>query len=226
MCEALDTEIGRLMEVVDPAQTHVIIIGDNGTPGQAVQAPFGAGRAKGSIYNGGTNVPMVVAGPAVTVAAGSTTDALVHCVDLFSTILEMADIDESSVAGLAAMNVQSTSILPILSGTDTEDRTMIAEVGGAAGSTHARAIITDDYPDYKLIIFGDPDVANDTPYFEFYDIGSDWNEQSRLGYAPNQPYEISLTLLDGMGGNVRAAYDACLAVDSAIGGGYSDQPTP
>ena len=226
MCEALDTEIGRLMEVVDPAQTHIIIIGDNGTPGQAVQAPFGAGRAKGSIYNGGTNVPMVVAGPAVTVAAGSTADALVHCVDLFSTILEMADIDESSVAGLSAMNVQSTSILPILSGTDTEDRTMIAEVGGAAGSTHARAIITDGYPDYKLIIFGDPDVANDTPYFEFYDIGSDWNEQSRLGYAPNQPYEISLTLLDSMGGNVRAAYDACLAVDSAIGGGYSDQPTP
>lgn len=226
MCEALDTEIGRLMEVVDPAQTHIIIIGDNGTPGQAVQAPFGAGRAKGSIYNGGTNVPMVVAGPAVTVAAGSTTDTLVHCVDLFSTILEMADVDESSVAGLAAMNVQSTSILPILSGTDTEDRTMIAEIGGSAGSTHARAIITDDYPDYKLIIFGDPDVASDTPYFEFYDIGSDWNEQSRLGYAPNQPYEISLTLLDGMGGSVRAAYDACIAVDSAIGGGYSDPSSP
>ena len=105
MCEALDTEIGRLMEVVDPAQTHIIIIGDNGTPGQAVQAPFGAGRAKGSIYNGGTNVPMVVAGPAVNIPSGSTSDTLVHCVDLFSTILEMAGIDESSVTGLAAMNV-------------------------------------------------------------------------------------------------------------------------
>ena len=116
--------------------------------------------------------------------------------------------------------------MPILSGTDTEDRVMIAEVGGAYGSTHARAIITDDYPDYKLIIFGDPDVATDTPYFEFYNIGSDWNEQNRLGYAPNQPYEISTTQLDDMGGNVRAAYDACLAVDLAIGGGYSDQPTP
>ena len=226
MCEALDTEIGRLMEVIDPAQTHIIIIGDNGTPVQAVQAPFGAGRAKGSIYNGGTNVPMVVAGPAVTVGSGSTTNKLVHCVDLFSTILEMAGVDESSVAGLDAMNVQSTSILPILSGTDTEDRVMIAEVGGTAGSTHARAIITDDYPDYKLIIFGDPDVVTDTPYFEFYNIGSDWNEQNRLGYAPNQPYEISTSQLDSMGANVRAAYDACLAVDSAIGGGYSDQPTP
>ena len=94
---------------------------------------------------------------------------------------------------------------------------MIAEVGGAYGSTHARAIITDDYPDYKLIIFGDPDVATDTPYFEFYNIGSDWNEQNRLGYAPNQPYEISTTQLDDMGGNVRAAYDACLAVDLRSG---------
>ncbi|MEC7487631.1 MAG: hypothetical protein VYE55_04915, partial [Verrucomicrobiota bacterium] len=63
-------------------------------------------------------------------------------------------------------------------------------------------------------------------YFEFYNIGSDWNEQNRLGYAPNQSYEISTAQLDGMGGNVRAAYDACLAVDLAIGGGYSDQPTP
>ena len=226
MSEALDTEIGRLLEAVDPAQTHIIIIGDNGTPGQVVQAPFSNGRAKGSIYNGGTNVPMVVAGPAVTVTPGSTTDELVHCIDLFSTILELADIDEATVTGLSAMNVQSTSIVDILNGSDAEDRVMIAEVGGDVGSTHARAIITDDYPDYKLIIFGDPDETSDIPVFEFYNIANDWNEQSPLGVDITQPYEINTALLDGMGGNVRAAYDACVAVDTALGGGYSDQPTP
>ena len=36
-----------------------------------------------------------------------------------------------------------TSIVPILNGTDTADRTMIAETGGPLGSLHARAIITD-----------------------------------------------------------------------------------
>ena len=100
---------------------------------------------------------------------------------------------------------------------------MIAEVGG---NTHARAIITDDYPDYKLIIFGDPDVTTDTPYFEFYDLAADWNEQSPLGQDNTQPYEINTALLDAMGGDVRNAYDACVAVDTALGGGYSDQPTP
>ncbi len=221
MLEALDTEIGRLLESVDPAQTHIILIGDNGTPGARAQAPYGNGHAKGSIYNGGTHVPMIVAGPAVTVAPGSTTDKLVHCIDLFSTILELANIDESSVSGLAAMNVQSTSIVPILSGTDTVDRGMVAEIGQ---NTHGRAIITDDYPDYKLIIIGDPDDTTDTPRFEFFYLPSDVNEQSPLGYDATQPYEINLTTLDALGGDVRAAYDAALAVDTALGGGYSDLP--
>ena len=224
MCEALDTEIGRLLESIDPAQTNIIIIGDNGTPGQVVQAPFGNGHAKGSIYNGGTNVPMVIAGPAVTIAQGSSTDKLVHCVDLFATILDMAGIDQSAVTGLDAMNVQSNSIVPILNGTDTADRIMIAEKGGPDGAGHARAIITDDYPNYKLIINGDPDDPSDTPTFEFYDIGNDWNEQSPLGYDNTQTYELNPALLDAMGGDVRAAYDACLAVDASVGGGYSDLP--
>ena len=218
MLEALDTEIGRLMASIDPAQTHIILIGDNGTPGQRVQAPFGSGHAKGSIYNGGTHVPMIVAGPAVTVAPGSTTDTLVHCVDLFSTILELADVDESAVTGLDAMDVRSTSIVPILSGTDTADRCMVAEIGQ---NGYARAIITDDYPDYKLIIFGDPIDTTDTPRMEFFDLANDWNEQSPLAYDAAQTYEIDPSQLSG---DALAAYNACIAKDTELGGGYSDLP--
>lgn len=214
MAEALDTEIGRLLESIDPAQTHVIIIGDNGTPGQVVQAPFGNQRSKGSIYNGGTNVPMVVAGPAVA-NPGTSTDTLVHCVDLFSTILELAGIDESAVTGLDAMNVQSNSIVPILTDTDSADRVMVAE------QETARAIITDDYPDYKLIIRGDPDDTTDDPVFEFYNIGSDWNEQSPLAVDLGMTYQIDPSQLSG---DALAAYNACLAVNTALGGGYSDLP--
>ena len=221
LCEALDTEIGRMLESVDLAQTNIILIGDNGTPGQVVQAPFGRGRAKGSIYNGGTNVPLVVAGPAVTVAPGTSTDTLVHCVDLFSTILAIAGIDEAAVSGLAAMNVQSNSIVPILNGSDSADRVMVAETGGPDGASHARAIITDDYPDYKLVIYGDPDDPADSPTFEFYDLGNDWNEQSPLGYAPDMSYTIDP---DQLSGDALNAYNACLAVDRALGGGYSDLP--
>ena len=221
LCEALDTEIGRLLESVDLAQTNIILIGDNGTPGQVVQAPFGSGRAKGSIYNGGTNVPLVVAGPAVTVAPGTSTDKLVHCVDLFSTILAIAGIDEAVVPGLAAMNVQSNSILPILNGSDSADRVMVAETGGPDGASHARAIITDDFPDYKLVIYGDPDDPNDSPSFEFYHLANDWNEQSPLGVDAGMTYSIDPNQLSG---DALSAYTACVAVDTALGGGYSDLP--
>jgi len=211
MLEALDTEMGRLLESIDPAQTNIILIGDNGTPGQVVQAPYGSGHAKGSIYNGGTHVPMLAKGPAVTVTPGSTTDTLVHCIDVFSTILELADIAEASVPGLAAQGVTSTSIVPILNGTDTADRCMIAEKQDA---NPARAIILDDYPEYKLVIIGDPDDALDIPIFEFYNIGApanDVNEQTPLDIG-------TLT------GTALAAYNACIAKDLALGGGYSDVP--
>ena len=93
--EALDTEMGRLLEAINPARTQILLMGDNGTPGQVVQAPFGNGNAKGDLYNGGIHVPMIAKGPLVTVTPGSSTDTLVHCIDIFSTILEIAGIDEA-----------------------------------------------------------------------------------------------------------------------------------
>ena len=66
--EALDTEIGRLLQSVDLARTDIILIGDNGTPGQVVQPPFGNGNNKGDLYQGGVHVPMVVSGPSMKVA--------------------------------------------------------------------------------------------------------------------------------------------------------------
>ncbi|MGD7653373.1 MAG: DUF1566 domain-containing protein [Verrucomicrobiales bacterium] len=209
MLEALDTEIGRLLESIDPAQTNIILIGDNGNGGQVVQAPYSPGHAKETLYNGGIHVPMVVKGPAVTVSPGSTTDTVVHCIDLFSTVLELSGIDESGVPGLAGQGVGSTSIVPILTGTDTAARCAVAEVGGDAPG---RAIILGAYPDYKLIISGDPDSSLDDPTFEFYNIGSpafDVDEQTPLDTG-------SLT------GNALAAYNACIAKDAALGGGYSD----
>ncbi len=66
MLEALDTEIGRLLELVDLSKTNIIVIGDNGTPGQVDQAPAGGlAAAKGSLNEGGIYVPFFAYGPAV-----------------------------------------------------------------------------------------------------------------------------------------------------------------
>ena len=210
MLEALDTEISRLLAAVDLSKSNVILIGDNGTPGQVVQAPFGNGNAKGDLYQGGVHVPLVVTGPDVTVPAGSTSDTMVHCIDLFSTILELAGID--SEAATASVDViDSKSILPILQGSaDLADRCIVVEKFGL-NAFDGRAIISDDYPDYKLIIFGDRLSTSDTPTFEFYNITGDVNEQSPLNIAT-----LSGVALD--------AYDHLIAKDAALGGGYSDPP--
>ncbi|MEM7056306.1 MAG: sulfatase-like hydrolase/transferase [Pseudomonadota bacterium] len=88
--EALDRELGRVLASMDTdtrANTVVVFMGDNGTPGQIRRSSGNADRAKGSIYDGGTRVPVVFSGPGVK--AGRT-DALMNSTDLYATILALA----------------------------------------------------------------------------------------------------------------------------------------
>jgi arylsulfatase A-like enzyme len=209
MLETLDYEIERLLASVDLDNTHVILIGDNGTPGQTVQAPYSRGHAKGSLYQGGIHVPMVVSGPAVSVPLGSTSDVFVHATDLFATILELTGLDPVKTP---AKEVLSQSIVPVLHGTDTASRRMIAELFSQDDLSAGRAIISGEHPDYKLIIFGDPNSSVDVPVFEFYNISDDENEQSPLD-------------VNALSASAQAAYEACLAIDAELGGGYSDPAT-
>jgi len=90
--EAMDSELGRLLGSLsadERANTIVIFIGDNGTPNQVAQFPYSSMRAKGSIYQGGVNVPMIVSGIGVN-RIGVKEDALTHTTDLFATIATLA----------------------------------------------------------------------------------------------------------------------------------------
>src|SRR5205085_1119296 len=108
MTEAMDTEIGRLLSAVTRTNTHIIFLGDNGTPAQVVQPPYSATHAKDTLYEGGIKVPLVISGPAVA-SPNRTNDTLVHAVDLFATILEMAGI--SNVTSLTTNALDSQSVL-------------------------------------------------------------------------------------------------------------------
>lgn len=205
--QALDTEIGRLLTSVDLTTTNIIIIGDNGTPAQVVQAPFANDHAKGSLNQGGTHVPLIAIGP--DIHASGTSDKLVHCVDLFSTILDIAKIDKD--AATAGVVIDSNSLVPIFNGSDTEDRSVVVEQFGDAVTT-GRGIISDDYPDYKLIILGSPTDITDEPEFFFYNITNDIDERS--------PIDIT-----NLSATHQIIYDHLLAKDAALGGGYSDPAT-
>lgn len=94
MVEALDYQMGRLFAVMSPeerANTLVIFIGDNGTPGNVMQ-DYPTGHGKGSLYQGGIRVPLIVSGAGVT-RSGVREPALVHITDLHATILEAAGAD-------------------------------------------------------------------------------------------------------------------------------------
>jgi arylsulfatase A-like enzyme len=92
--EAMDREVGRLLAAMSPeqlAQTVVVFVGDNGTDRAGIRPPREPDHGKGSLNEGGTNVPLIIAGPGV--AKGSTTAALTHIVDLFPTIAGWAQVD-------------------------------------------------------------------------------------------------------------------------------------
>lgn len=63
---------------------------------------------KGTLYEGGTRVPMMVMWPG-NVPAGTRTDAVVHAVDLYPTILELAGVKRSP-----SQVIDGISIAPVL----------------------------------------------------------------------------------------------------------------
>lgn len=91
MIESVDFEIDRLLKSI-PADvrdnTVIIYIGDNGTPGNLIQ-DYPAGHGKGSLYQGGIRVPMIVAGAGVS-RQGVREPALIHALDIYATVLEIA----------------------------------------------------------------------------------------------------------------------------------------
>ena len=96
--EAMDYQIGRLLEGISQEEldnTIIIFIGDNGTPGRVAQLPFGMGKAKGSVYQGGVNVPMFVSG--ATLTRTGTEEALLNGTDLFATIANIAGADVETI---------------------------------------------------------------------------------------------------------------------------------
>ncbi|MEX1025652.1 MAG: sulfatase-like hydrolase/transferase [Planctomycetota bacterium] len=95
MVEALDTEIGRLLGTLDPAvaaNTLIFLIGDNGTEAPvAAPPPYFSPGSKGSLYEGGINVPFIVSGPGVAWQGESL--EFVHTVDVLPTIAGAAGLD-------------------------------------------------------------------------------------------------------------------------------------
>ena len=125
MTNAMDTMIGILLKTVDKLDknTYVIYLGDNGTWMFGPKREFidnmyitRRGRSKGTAFESGVRVSMAIRGPKIK--PGSQSDEPIHCVDLFSTILELAGLDVPKTVpnrkGDGMVALDSVSLTPIL----------------------------------------------------------------------------------------------------------------
>jgi arylsulfatase A-like enzyme len=105
MLVGLDTAVGTLLSIVDLRSTYVFLLGDNGTPPNAIRPGEQSGASvKRTTLEDGVNVPFVVAGPGVPVGE---TDALGHVVDFMATLGELAGAD-------LPVGLDSVSLVPVL----------------------------------------------------------------------------------------------------------------
>ena len=119
MLNSMDREIGRLLAslnlatldengtiqtVVDDngytqipelqaSNTMVVVVGDNGSFFEVTKLPFDPRRSKGTVYQTGVWVPLIVAGPLVEGPTGREVKALINVADLFDLFAEVAGIN-------------------------------------------------------------------------------------------------------------------------------------
>ena len=178
MIEAMDSEIGRLWDTIGPevmANTDVIYLGDNGTGRTNAPAGVSTRSNKGSLYEGGIHVPLVIAGPSV-VDGGREVEGLVDLTDIYATVVELAGGDVESTVP-AEVELDSVSLVPYLVDPQAGSQrpwafSLLVGGGGRPGNMNTRGYtIRDDR--YKLIRF-----INETE--EFYDLQADPQERSNL----------------------------------------------
>jgi arylsulfatase B len=160
--EAMDYQIGELLDGIPPEEldnTIIIFLGDNGTPNQVAQSPYTNTKVKGTLYQGGINVPMYVSGAGVSRRGAD--NSLINSTDLYSTIAALAGLDNTDIH-------DSQSFLSLLSSESTHRAFQYAEMNNGTDDLWA---ISDGA--YKLIINANGSEA-------FYHLESDPYENDNL----------------------------------------------
>jgi arylsulfatase B len=174
MIQALDREMGRLLDSLKAMNkldsTDIIFIGDNGNSTRTAQIAD-QNKAKGTVYEYGVNVPMIISGPTV-VNKGRISDALVNTADLFATIVENFGYTNWQSQIPSIKPVDSKSLLPIIKNQSDSIRPWaFSEIFKLTTDSADGKSIRD--LQYKLIRF-------DYGVEEFYDLMADPLENKNL----------------------------------------------
>ena len=182
MVEAADSEIGRLLaslpELDGGRDTVVVVMGDNGTARSVIEAPFTKPHSKGTLYDGGVHVPILISGSDSFVPARGSSELLVHAVDLPVTLLTLAGA-EPLAAG------EGRDLIADLRGEGGEPREILYTDGGTGPAGEQVEAATARKGHSKVLI---PDVSVPDDY-ECFNLGRDPGEDDDLSARTDAPAE-------------------------------------
>ncbi|TWT39198.1 sulfatase-like hydrolase/transferase [Blastopirellula retiformator] len=168
MLADLDQSVGAILQAVEESgqmeNTLILFFSDNGGPTRETTAsnlPLRAG--KGSMYEGGIRVPMILCWPGHT-QPGTTTDNVFSSLDLYATVAEVIGRPTSyPLDGVAWSQNLAPSPPP---------RTLYWRQGKRAALRQGR---------WKLVADRGHDASSD---WELYDLTRDPSEETNLADAP------------------------------------------
>ena len=191
LAENLDTGVGRIIKAVDDLgladNTYVIYTSDNGG-GEGPDSVLAGG--KGSVWEGGIRVPLIVRGPGVT--ADSWCHETVVGYDFYKTFCEMAQVKD--IPEEAASKLEGGSIWELLKNNGK----------GTVKRPHEHVVFhfphyqSDDGPhssiihgDFKLIRFYDPERS------ALFNLKEDIKEENDLATSnPGKTADLEKRLAD------------------------------
>ena len=184
--EAMDTELARVLDSMDEEtrqNTTIIFIGDNGTPGQVAQSPYSRRKAKGSLNQGGINVPFFVSGAGV-LRGGERENAMVEATDLFTTI-----------AALAGVNVSAQNDSLSFAG-------LLVETGSGNRSVHYSERVTEDVDEWAISDGEYKLISSVSDGNRLFHLDSDPYENDDLVISASEPDGV-VARLESMAGLIR-----------------------
>jgi len=188
--EALDHEIGRLLNSLDAEtrqNTIVIFIGDNGTPNSVLRG-YPDNHGKGTLYEGGLRVPMIISGNGVT-RFGDQEFGLTQVSDLHATLIELCSND------LEGGLYNSYSIKTSLSEENSIERNFIYA-----------DVIRDDEAQWTIRNQEHKMIANQAGVQEFYKVDEETDEEENLLLNLSVAEEAILEILEAEANDIRTTW--------------------
>lgn len=218
MVEALDYHLGRLFSYLETTEdprwpghqlienTYVILTSDNGgmerVPGEVITDNYPLDRGKISAREGGTRVPLIIAGPGIPL--GVESHVMVNGLDFYPTILSLTKTPKPEMQLLDGCDLSKLLL------TNPIDSSLVRTSDGRVRDTlmwhfpHSVAMqSTIRVGDYKLIKNYDPNAKNSLELFRLY--------QSESNKVVRIDIEESLNLADTMPARTKQLHEQLLA---------------